>query len=279
MITFDQSRFARMTGAFLSHFGLPENPPPELESLRELYRAFSDLPYENVSKIIRSHEPAENGMPSFRTPDEVLEGYLSSRLGGTCFSLTQCLFSLLSSCGFKAYRVLGDMRHGPNIHCAVIVTLAGSNYLCDAGYLLPEPVLLDPGGRSMHKGTIYTYLLEPDPEPGVYSMHTRTHAGDLRWRYCIRDRAVDDSEFEFHWRRSFDLPMNRQLLLSRNLEDKQVYVHKNHLRLKLPDGRKNRNIRTSLGQSIEELFGIQAQLVERAYTHVEKIKEAARKKS
>ena len=279
MITFDQSRFVRATGTFLTHFGLPENPPAEFESLRELYRAFTNLPYENVSKIIRSHEPAENGMPLLRTPDEVLEGYLVSRLGGTCFSLTQCLFSLLSSCGFEAYRVLGDMSHGPNIHCAVIVTLAGSKYLCDAGYLLPEPVYLDPDSRSVHKGTIYTYLLEPDREAGLYNMHIQTHAGELRWRYRIRDRAVDDSEFEFHWRRSFDLPMNRQLVLNRNLEDAQVYVHKNHLRLRLPDGRKNRNIRTNLGQSIEELFGIEAQLVERAYTHVEKLKEAARKKS
>lgn len=279
MITFDQSRFAEVTGAFLTHFGLFETPPAEFESLRELYRAFTNLPYENVSKIIRSSEPAENGMPLLRTPDQVLEGYLDSRLGGTCFSLTQCLFSLLSSCGFKAYRVLGDMRHGLNIHCAVIVPLTGNKYLCDSGYLLPEPVRLDPGGRSVHKGTIYAYLLEPDREPGVYSMHTRTHAGEVHWRYRIRDRAVDDSEFEFHWRRSFDLPMNRQLVLSRNLEDAQVYVHKNKLRLRMPDGRKNRNIRTSLGQSVEELFEIQAQLVERAYTHVEKLKEAARKRS
>jgi len=279
MITFDQIRFARASDAFLASFGLPENPACEFDSLRELYRAFSNLPYENISKIIRSQESAENGIPLLRTPDEVLEGYLQSRLGGTCFSLTQCLYSLLSSCGFKAYRVLGDMRHGPNIHCALVVTLAGNKYLCDAGYLLPEPVLLDPGGSTVHKGTIYTYILESDRECGSYNMHTRSHAGQLRWRYRIRDRAVADSEFELHWRRSFDLPMNRQLVLSRNLDQAQVYVHKNHLRLRLADGRKNRNIRTSLGRSIEELFGIQARLVERAHTHVEKLKESARKKS
>jgi arylamine N-acetyltransferase len=279
MITFDQSRFTRASGAFLASFGLCENPSPEFDSLRELYRAFSNLPYENVSKIIRSHDPAENGMPLLRTPDEVLEGYLHSRLGGTCFSLTQCLFSLLSSCGFQAYRVLGDMHHGTNIHCAVVVALAASKYLCDAGYLLPEPVLLDPGGSTVHRGVIYTYCLEPDRKPGIYNMHTRSHAGELRWRYRIRDRAVEDSEFESHWRRSFDLPMNRQLVLTRNLDQAQVYVHKNHLRLSLPHGKKNRNIRSSLGQSIEELFGIQAQLVERAHTHVEKLKEAAREKS
>ena len=278
MITFNQSRFARAGTAFLASFGLPENPPPRYDSLRELYRAFSDLPYENVSKIIRTCESSESGAQVFRTPEEVLEGYLHSRLGGTCFSLTQCLFSLLSLCGFKACRVLGDMHHGPNIHCAVVAALETNRYLCDAGYLLPEPVLLDPGGRSELKGKIYKYILEPDREPGTYNLHTLTHAGELRWRYRIRDRAVDDSEFELHWQRSFDLPMNHQLVLSRNLDNTQVYVHKNHLRLRLPHEKKNRNIRASLGRSIEELFGIRSQLVERAYTHVEKIKEAARKK-
>lgn len=92
MITFDQSRFARATGAFFTHFGLPENTQPEFESLRELYRAFTNLPYENVSKIIRSHEPAENGIPLLRTPDEVRRATLSPGWAAPVFRLLNVSF-------------------------------------------------------------------------------------------------------------------------------------------------------------------------------------------
>ncbi|MEA1996979.1 MAG: hypothetical protein U9N45_05045, partial [Gemmatimonadota bacterium] len=115
MITFDRERFSNAAVAFLTHFGLPgAEAPRDYSSLRELYLAFTHIPYENLSKIIRSHHGSDNSSPEFRTPDQVLEGYLSDRLGGTCFSLTQCLFSLLCWCGFNCWRVLGDMRHGQN---------------------------------------------------------------------------------------------------------------------------------------------------------------------
>ena len=273
----ESKNFSRAADCFLAHFGLNHKLSPARDELFALYRAFTSLPYENVSKIIRTYAPRREGPPEFRTPEEVLEGYLTSRLGGTCFSLTHCLYTLLGYCGFSAWRVLGDMRHGPNIHCAVMVSLEGAEYLCDAGYLLPAPLPVDPRGKSVLKSPLYTYLLEPDKRmPETFNLYTLTHSGESRWRYRIRSRPAENREFEHHWRRSFSAPMNHQLLLSRSLESTQVYVHKNHLRLSLPGGRKNRNIHASLGPSIEELFGIEAALVEQARELVEKAREVER---
>jgi arylamine N-acetyltransferase len=264
---------------FLAASGLAQLPGPDPETLRVIYLAFSALPYENVSKILKSRTADGDGrvVPAFRSPEEVLEGWLTLRLGGTCFSLTHCLYTLLRLCGFSAYRVLGDMHSGRNIHCAVMVALGTCQYLCDAGYLLPEPVRLAPGGKSELAGPVYRYRLVAEPDnPPDYSLYTATVFGGERWRYRIHDRAADDATFEYHWTRSFSLPMNHQLVLGRNAGNAQIYVHKDHLRLTTAGGKKNRNLKNSIGTSIQELFGIDPGLVEKAYEITESFKKNVR---
>lgn len=269
--------FAGSAKAFLGEFGINSLPEPGRDSLHQLYRAFTHLPYENVSKIIRSRGIGEPSTvkPSFRSPAEVLEGYLSSRLGGTCFSLTHCLYTLLRHCGFDCWRALGDMSHGPNIHCAVIVRLGGGKFLCDAGYLLPEPLELPVSGHKSLAGRVYRYTVEAEAgEPLSYSLYTESPAGgDKRWRYRIREHAVDGPVFEYHWERSFSAAMNHQLVLSRSTGEAHIYVHKHSVRHTTGLGRHNENIRNRLGASVQEMFGIDAELVERARELSERAKE------
>ena len=263
-------RFQRAAAAFLSRFKLDPGISPDPVSLKKLFQAFGQLPYENISKIINYHQAGLRKSSSFRNPAEVIEGFLTDRLGGTCFSLTQTLAALLGFCGFDCYRVLGDMRYGPNIHCAVLVRLAGEKYLCDAGYLLPEPLRINSGGRSTLKGPLYSYLLEADPHSGgVYNLYTRSGRGETKWRYLIRDRAVTDRVFEHYRKLTFDAPMNRHLLLTRNAEDGQVYVHKHKLRLTSTRGHTNSNIRLCVPERIEELFGIDRERVAHALSLIE----------
>lgn len=272
MIKHDSKRFGAAIAAFFAQSGITTFPALEAEYLRQIYRAFSNIPYENVSKILASRESNEPGEVNvrFRTPEEVLEGYLESRLGGTCFSLTQCLFVLLTHCGYHCYRVLGDMHHGANIHCAVVAAVNGRQYLCDAGYLLPEPVELPTSGYNALRGEIYRYILEA--EPYAWSLYTESPAGDRRWRYRIHAAAVDDATFEHFWERTFSAAMNSQLILSRSTGDSHVYVHKNSLRRTTTAARHNENIRGRIGASVQEIFGIDAGLVERAWELSERAK-------
>ncbi len=276
MTTYGQHRFALVAGNFLENFGLAAPSQPDRDSLQQLYMAFTHLPYENVSKILGSRDQANPALvtTSFRSPEEVLEGYLSSRLGGTCFSLTHCLYTLLRHCGYSCWRVLGDMNHGPDIHCAVVVHLESGSYLCDAGYLLPEPIELPKSGHTRVQGKIYRYLLEAEPgEPPSFSLHTGpTDGGNTRWRYRIRNRAVDDSTFEHHWERSFTASMNSQLVLSRSTGESHVFVHKHSVRHTTASGKHNENIRGRVGASVQELFGIDSELVERAWELSERAK-------
>ncbi len=269
MTAHDQRRFTRSASAFLGAFGLDIPRHPDREGLYRLYDAFTHLPYENVSKIIASRDADNPALVtiSLRTPEEVLEGYMLSRLGGTCFSLTHCLYTLLRHCGYNCRRVLGDMNHGPDIHCAVVVRTEGESYLCDAGYLLPEPIGLPLNGHTSVQGKIYRYILLAEPgEPRALSLYTEPPGGGrTRWRYRIRDSEVEDSAFEYHWKRSFTASMNSQLVLSRSSGESHVFVHKHSVRHTTASGKHNENVRGRVGASVQELFGIDAALVERAW--------------
>jgi len=273
-------RFRQAAAAFLGRFGLGAGIQPDAASLKKIYRAFGHLPYENVSKIINYHDSGSRASRSLRDPAEVIEGFLAERLGGTCFSLTQTLAALLGFCGFDCYRVLGDMSQGTNIHCAVVVRLSGEKYLCDAGYLVPEPLRVGGSGRTTLKGPLYSYLLEADPrEANIYHLYTRSPAGKTKWRYLVRDRPVNDRVFTHYWKLTFEAPMNRHLLLTRNSEKGQIYIHKHKLRLTSARGHANSNIRPCIPEKIEEFFGIDRERVAGALSLIGRLRLSERSKA
>ena len=267
----DNVKITMVAARFLDHFGLERTAAPTPERLNSLYRAFGHLPYENVSKIISA---AGHGGTYLAAPEEVLEGFLASRLGGTCFSLTHCLYELLRSCGFPAWRVLGDMHHGRNIHCAVVAQAGGQEFLCDAGYLLPAPLALPSDKPVSLRGEVYTYTLSRDREDlSAFNLYTAPPEGGApRRRYLIRNVPAGDSEFEFHWRRTFDAAMMHQLVLTRAVEGGQIYLHNHKLRFTGPQGKKNSNLRGAVGSGVEELFGIDRARVEEALARITEAK-------
>jgi arylamine N-acetyltransferase len=272
MILSDPARLERAAAELFSRFGLSAAASRTPSGLEEIYRAFANLPYENVSKILGA---AEHGGVWLQSPEELIEGYLAGRLGGTCFSLTHCLYGLLRLCGFRAWRVLGDMQHGRNIHCAVVAETNGTQYLCDPGYLLPAPLALPAGNpESTLRGEVYIYRLRRDPEDArTFHLHTSPpDGGNVRWRYRIHNEPVEDSLFELNWRRTFSASMMNQLVLTRAAGREQMYVHNHKLRLTRPDSRKNSNLSGNVGEAVEELFGIDRGLVDAALERIELIK-------
>ena len=87
---------------------------PKIHLLERLVQAFSKLPYENISKIIKLSDHLEDE-DQIRLPEEVVEGHLTEGLGGTCFSLTFALQSILAQNGFSNYPVMAHMRAGRKI--------------------------------------------------------------------------------------------------------------------------------------------------------------------
>ena len=276
---------------FLGHFGLPSGNP-ELEALRRIVTCYSSLPYENLTKIIKKFTAA-SPEDRLRGPVEVVSGYVERHTGGTCFSLTYCLGSILTSAGYECYPVMADMKR-PNIHCALIVEMTGRRLLVDPGYLVGEPVELT--GRSVRLDSTFG-VVELRPRgcerydlctldggwDELASLERRERivaagqrAPDRKWRYTVRTVPVSHGEFMRHWQDSFSLPMMNNLLLTRLTPQGHLYIKNHHLRIKSAQGKLNENIRSDFEARIASEFGIPPEITARAREHIEKLKKSWR---
>jgi len=254
----------------LGHFGLSAGDP-ELETLRRIVASYSNLPYENLTKIIKkftAHSPDER----LRGPVEVVSGFVEHHTGGTCFSLTYCLGSILASAGYRCYPVMADMKR-PNIHCALVVEMNGQRYFVDPGYLVGEPVELT--GTPVRIATTFG-IVELRPRQGErYDLFT-LERDDRKWRYTAKTVAVSHAAFMRYWQDSFSLPMMNNLLLTRLTPEGHLYIKNHHLRMKGPQGKVNENIRSGLEARIAAEFGIPGDITAQAREHLERLRSSWR---
>jgi arylamine N-acetyltransferase len=255
---------------FLSHFKLPSGDP-ELEMLRRMVSSYSNIPYENLTKIIKKFTAA-SPEERLRGPVEVMSGFVERHTGGTCFSLTYCLGSILTSAGFRCYPVMADMKR-PNIHCALIVGLGERTLLIDPGYLIGEPVELT--AKPVQIGTSFGVVELRPRGPHRYDLFT-LQGNDRKWRYMVKTVPVSQQAFMRHWRESFSLPMMNSLLLTRLTAGGHLYVRDHHLRMKGMQAKVNENIRSDLERRIEAEFGIPPEITAEAREHIERLRSSWR---
>jgi len=248
---------------FGRHYDISSRRQPGLELLRQILSGFSHLPYENLSKIIKFHRYGENEEQRLRLPEEVMEDHLRLRLGGTCFSLTFCLQSILMHYGFPAYVVMGDMKTGRNIHCAIVVMLDDVKYLVDPGYLLRQPMALDPNQPRLYHTEFAGVELRFDWQTETHEVFTFNRQ-EMKWRYRFADRPAPPDEFLQHWQASFHRNSMNGLCLTCAAENELIFIHKDFMRLTTLDGKRNVPIKRSYHATIQQLFGIAPEYVEQA---------------
>ncbi len=252
---------------FQGYFALGR-PGADLDALRLILQHYAQIPYENISKIIKV---AMNPEPEarFRLPRELMEDHIDHRLGGTCFSLTYFLEQILVASGYFCHKAMAHMQAGENIHCVMVVELSKDRYLVDPGYLLWEPLLLSTEGTQISHTPRGGVELEYDANDGLFHLFT-FDMGGRKWRYRFADRTVSEGEFREHWIASFSKPTMHNILLNRLTEKGQLYVRGNHLRLTSLSEKKRANIRPDYHRQIHDLFGIDPRWVEEALSIVKK---------
>jgi len=247
--------------SFKKYFDIKDTLP-DFQTLQKILVHFSRLPYENLSKIIKfQHLPDDP--QKIRMPMEVLEGFFEHQLGGTCFSLTYFLQSILDQTGFVCYPVLADMKWGKNVHCALIVLFHSKKYLVDPGYLFHEPFEIDlQNPRSYHSpfsGVELTY----SPEKETFSVYT-FQRDQMKWRYNFCDHPVSPATFLNVWLESFNWNSMNGLCLTKVENNKMIYVHKTFMRETGFDSRKNFNIKNNYHETLQQIFGISREIVDEA---------------
>ncbi len=249
--------------SFLDFFKLQQKKP-DLISLQKILLHFANLPYENLSKIIKlnNYWDSEN---KIRLPEEVMEDYISHKLGGTCFSLTFFLQSILNFYGFVCYPVMADMSAGKNIHSCLIVVLGSVKYLVDPGYLLKKPMEINP---EKHQLTNYKFTgvkLKFDQKNHSYNLFTFNNF-ETKWRYRFQDKPVSHDEFLRHWLASFRWNSMHRIYLTKTVDEGLFFVCGNFMRKTTFDGKQNFNIRNNFHETINDVFGIDKELSEQAMT-------------
>jgi len=250
---------------FAGHYAIAPRRPADTQPSRGLLEAvvrdFSRLPYENISKIIKSAghgEPAE----SFRLPLEVVTDHVERGFGGTCFSLTFLLERMLRALGFDCHKVMAHMHMGENVHCLVVVDHGGRRFMIDPGYALYAVIELIGRGRTAARCPHALVEVARD-DGGCYNLYTVDAAG-RKWRYRFADVPAADDEFERHWIRSFDMPTLRNVCLGRITEKGHLYLRKDYFKFASLENISKRRFKTGIERVIEEEFGIDSKWVDMA---------------
>lgn len=239
----------------------------DLSALGAIQAAFAALPWENLSKYLAKHDggrEAELGsipialrdrphLARLRMPAEVMDDHARWGTGGTCFSLTQLLRTILEDLGWTCHPAMADMRHGANIHCGLVVICEGRRWLLDPGYLVAEPVPLDPGTeqRILLPGHRLCYL--PDGKGGV-ELFTENDRGERTWRYRLRSDPVGDEAFFEHWLESFEDSGMNGLHANRFVGSARLSAHDQNLRIDTGTGKRNVKLKEGWAEGMAEHF-------------------------
>ena len=247
---------------FLEHFGISPGGSPR-QTLGSVVTAFSGLPYENITKIIKRAE-AGSAEKARRYPAEVILDHIEWGSGGTCFSLTSALAHLIRGLGWRAEYILADRRYGQNTHCALLVWIDDVPNILDPGFLIINPVPVFDNGEQEVTTAFNSLILVPEENQGRIALST-VRKGAKTYRLTYKTSPVDEREFLKAWDESFSWEMMRYPLLTRTTATRQLYLNGSRFQISDADSVVRREILTEeLPAKIAAEFRIHPSLVARA---------------
>lgn len=244
---------------------------PDLDLLEKVSYHFASLPWENLTKFLKKHGGHERPVAMLRRSEEVMADHAALGAGGTCFSLTNTLRRILTDLGYHACPVMADMRHGANIHCALLVEMDDRRVLLDPGYLVAEPLPLrrDRPVSVRLPGRMLEYR---PTRSGEIELHSVSDRGEKRFRYRLKPRPIPHDEFIHHWLRSFAASGMNGLYLNKMTSEGRLAAHNLNLRIDNGRDKGNLNLRGCYVESVSARFGLASALVRQAYGEWERLR-------
>ena len=246
---------------FLNYYNIKQKLPGQL-FLEEILEKYTNLPYENISKIIKLNEDfsSENRI---RLPDQVINEHEQFKLGGTCFSLTFYLESILKTLGYNCYPIMADMRNQPNIHCALVVIIDMKKYLVDPGYLLTRPMEIHPDVPRLYRTEHTGVELSFDKSDERYHLYTFDRQ-EKKWRYRFWDRPAPPQDFLRYWQESFYKGTMHGIVMTKIKPDGMIYMQNNYLKITSIEGQQKQRLKEGYFSTVQNIFGFGPELVEKA---------------
>jgi arylamine N-acetyltransferase len=252
---------------FLNQFNINPRSSKKL-LLKEVLHNFSRLPYENLTKIVKSAKVSDS-FKRLRMPLELISDHIRFNTGGTCFSLTFCLREFLKLLGFDAHLLSGNIRGIPNNdHSLVLIYLEGEKYIADPGYLFSFPLKLNSLSSSKYSTPIRDVIITPKHEGTIYEVSTKDASGS-HLRYTFSPEPLPSEKFIEIWMNSFIHRFLGSIVLSCISKAGRIYIHGHHMRYVQKYQKIGKNIRLQLKQTIHKTFGISPQIIDQALEIVE----------
>lgn len=243
---------------------MPSHEPDE-RLLRRLCDAFSRMPYENLTKIIKAGAGVQTGHAK-RLPDTVIRDYVRHGTGGTCFSLTAACIAILDGCGFEAYPLLADRHYGSDTHCAVMFSHNARLLLLDPGYLIHQPVYLPTTEPVTITSGFQTLELCPHDAGRRVELFTIAN-NNRRSRLTYKVAPVDGPTFGRAWERSFTWEMMTYPVLTRYADGIHHYLQGEQLRIRSAEGTTRRTLSADDEYVfISKTLGIHPTIIKQAFS-------------
>ncbi|MBD3305574.1 hypothetical protein GF339_04250 [candidate division KSB3 bacterium] len=233
--------------------------------IAKLCALFSQMPYENLTKIIKSETVISAGSAK-RLPDELIRDYLHYGTGGTCFSLTAALVAIFNAVGIDAHPILADRHYGPDTHCALVFVQDTELFLLDPGFLIHQPAPLPTTTPGIFSSGVTTIELAPHDAGQKVELSTIFKA-NKRLRLTYKVSPVDGQTFGRAWERSFAWEMMTYPVLTRCSSGVHHYLQGNVLRIRQPE-RTTKQVLAPEEQYayIRHTLGIDTQIITHAFS-------------
>lgn len=255
----------------LERLGFSAPPPPTLDGLNALYRAWGrSVSFDNVRKLVALASGSRGPLPGARA-EEFLEAWLRHGTGGTCWPSSNGLFALVAHCGFDARRISGAMQNAdwPN-HGSVVARIEGTDYLVDSSMLTDVALPLRPGEAFEREDPLHPIRVEP--LAGSFRIHWSVHAAREPSFVCrLLDDPVDHAFYLERYeitRAAGKSPFNTALFASRNTPDAVFgYMGRSRFRKTAAEVEKRELGRDALARSLVEELGLSEEIVSELAKH------------
>ncbi|MEO0266967.1 MAG: arylamine N-acetyltransferase [candidate division WOR-3 bacterium] len=203
----------------------------KLDLLSKILFIFSNLPYENLTKLRKAEE--RDFEKRLRTPYYLIKDFFEKGTGGTCFSLVYFLKNFLEYIGFKSEFLLCDRIYGENTHTLILTEIDNKRFLCDIGYLIYKPIPLEKEIFEFENNA-YDFILENKGKE-IY-VYTKNKKGFKKFRYKIKMEKVKEDEFISAWEKSFEFEMMNHIIITKDVGDGIIYIKDEHFHKIKKDG-------------------------------------------